>query len=147
MDGFGFVVPAVEQRQILSGSFSSVKYPGRAPDGQVLIRVFIGGALQAELLDLPDEGLQEIATRELAELMGIQGPPLLSRVARLPASMPQYYVGHQQRMAEILQRAAAAPGLFLTGNAYRGVGIPFCIQGGEKTAEQVVAYLKQLGDA
>ncbi len=145
MDGFGFVVPAVERRQILSGSFSSVKYPGRAPDGQVLIRVFMGGALQADLLELPDERLQEIATRELAELMGIVGPPLLSTVARLPGSMPQYYVGHQQRMAVILQRAAASPGLFLTGNAYQGVGIPFCIRGGEKTAERVVAYVKQLG--
>ncbi len=147
MDGFGFVVPAVEQRQILSGSFSSVKYPGRVPEGKVLMRVFMGGALQAELLDLPDDELQSIATRELAELMGITGPPLLCSVARLPGSMPQYYVGHQQRMAEILKRAEAAGGLFLTGNAYGGVGIPFCIRGGEKTAERVLAYLKQLHPA
>ncbi len=142
LDGFGFVVPAVENRKIISGSFSSVKYVGRAPEGHVLMRVFIGGALQAELVDLPDDQLTEIATRELAELLGIHGLPSLVRIARLPASMPQYYVGHRDRVAMIRERAASAGGLFLTGNAYGGVGIPFCIQGGEKTAEQVLEFLK-----
>lgn len=143
LDGFGFVVPAHEGRQVLSGSFVSVKYPGRAPEGQTLIRVFIGGALQAELLDLPDERLVAIAVRELQQLLGIDGPPGLRRVARLPASMPQYYVGHRQRVAAIQTRAAAAGGLFLTGNAYHGVGIPFCVHGGEQTAQRVVEYLRQ----
>ncbi len=142
MDGFGFVVPAVEKRKIISGSFSSVKYPGRAPDDQVLIRVFIGGALQAELLDLADDELKRIAVDELAELMGIKGAPLLTRIARLPASMPQYYVGHKERVEAIRQRAADAGGLFLTGNAFQGVGIPFCIFGGEKTAGRVIEFLK-----
>jgi len=141
MDGFGFVVPAIEKRKIISGSFSSVKYAGRAPEGKVLVRVFIGGALQAELLDLPDESLVAIARDELAELMGLRGAPLMSRVVRLPASMPQYYVGHKQRVASIREQEREVPGLFLTGNAFQGVGIPFCIRGAEKTAEQVVAYL------
>lgn len=141
MDGFGFVVPAAENRQILSGSFSSVKYPGRGPDGKVLMRVFIGGAMQPHLLELADDALSEIAVRELSELMGIRGAPLLARVARLPASMPQYYVGHKERVAEIHRRADSHPGLFLTGNAFQGVGIPFCIFGGEKTAQRVVQYL------
>jgi oxygen-dependent protoporphyrinogen oxidase len=141
LDGFGFVVPAVEKRKILSGSFSSVKYPGRAPDGHVLMRVFIGGALQPELVDLPDDQLTEIAVQELAELLGTRGEPSLVRIARLPASMPQYYVGHRQRVTEIRQRAASIGGLFLTGNAYDGVGIPFCIYGGEKTAQQVADYV------
>ncbi len=145
MDGFGFVVPAVENRRILSGSFSSVKYPGRAPDDKVLLRVFMGGALQAELLELPDDQLIDIAAQELAELMGIRGEPLLSRVARLPGSMPQYYVGHQQRMEAIQQRVSSLPGLFLTGNAFRGVGIPFCIHGGETTANRVVEFLNADG--
>ncbi len=142
MDGFGFVVPAVEKRKIISGSFSSVKYPGRAPDGQVLVRVFIGGALQAELVDLPDDELIRIAVDELAELMGIKGAPLLTRIARLPGTMPQYYVGHQERVAAIQSRADNAGGLFLTGNAFQGVGIPFCIRGGETTAERVLESLK-----
>jgi oxygen-dependent protoporphyrinogen oxidase len=140
MDGFGFVVPAAEKRSIISGSFSSVKYPGRAPDGWVLMRVFIGGALQADLVDLPDEQLTNIAKRELAELLRIQGEPASTRIARLPDTMPQYYVGHRDRVAVIRQRVASHKGLFLTGNAYGGVGIPFCVHGGEKTAEQVIDY-------
>lgn len=142
MDGFGFVVPAVEQREIISGSFASVKYPGRAPDGHVLLRVFIGGALQEELLELPDDRLLSIAHREMAQLLGIRGEPLLHRLARLPASMPQYYVGHGERVATIHQRAAAIRGLFLTGNAYEGVGVPVCIHGGEKAAQRVVDFLQ-----
>ncbi|MHB8865653.1 MAG: protoporphyrinogen oxidase [Pirellulaceae bacterium] len=144
MDGFGFVVPAVERRKVISGSFSSVKYPGRAPEGHVLIRVFIGGALQEELLGLPDEQLVDIARSELGELLGVRGEPLFHRIARLPASMPQYYVGHRQRVAAIRQRAAAAGGLFLTGNAYQGVGIPFCIYGAEKVAERVCEYCRSV---
>ncbi len=143
LDGFGFVVPAIEGRQILSGSFSSVKYPGRAPDGHVLVRVFVGGALQEELVDLPDDQLVEISQRELAELLGIRGPALFHRVARLPASMPQYYVGHRQHVATIHARAQAVGGLFLAGNAYHGVGIPFCIHGGERAAQRVADYLAQ----
>jgi oxygen-dependent protoporphyrinogen oxidase len=143
MDGFGFVVPAVENRQVISGSFSSVKYPGRAPEGHVLVRVFIGGALQEELVHLSDEQLVEIARRELGELLGAKGSPLFHRIARLPASMPQYYVGHRQRVTAIQQRVSNLPGLFVTGNAYHGVGIPFCIYGGEKTAERVQAYCQQ----
>jgi oxygen-dependent protoporphyrinogen oxidase len=143
MDGFGFVVPAVEKRQVISGSFSSVKYPGRAPEDHVLVRVFIGGALQEELVHLDDEKLVEIARSELGELLGAKGTPLFHRIARLPASMPQYYVGHRQRVAAIQQRVSNAAGLFVTGNAYHGVGIPFCIYGAEKTAERVQAYCQQ----
>ena len=137
LDGFGFVVPAVERRKIISGSFSSVKYAGRAPDGSCLIRVFIGGAMQQELVDLPDDQLREIAETELRELLGIRGDSNHARIARLPNTMPQYYVGHAQRVETIRDRAASKTGLFLTGNAFEGVGIPFCIRGGEQTAEQV----------
>lgn len=141
MDGFGFVVPIVEQRKILSGSFASVKYLGRAPEDEVVIRVFIGGACQPELLESTDEELRAIATRELAELMGISGEPLLTRIVRYPDTMPQYYVGHRERIQDIETRAGRLGGFFLTGNAYHGVGIPLCIHGGEKTASNVHAYL------
>jgi oxygen-dependent protoporphyrinogen oxidase len=142
MDGFGFVVPAVEKRRILSASFSSVKYPGRAPDGKVLIRVFMGGALQPELVELPDKKLEQVASEELAACMGIAGTPLSARIARLPCSMPQYYVGHKERVAAIEQRAEDARGLFVIGNALRGVGIPYCVRGAEQVAERLVEYLK-----
>lgn len=135
---FGFVVPAVERRRILAGSFSSVKFDGRAPDDGVLIRVFIGGALQSELAELPDQELTRIATEELGQLLGIAGTPRFADVARWPKSMPQYHVGHRQRVAAIEEAVAGHPGLALAGNAYHGVGIPHCIQSGEQAAERLL---------
>ncbi|MBI3839869.1 MAG: protoporphyrinogen oxidase, partial [Planctomycetia bacterium] len=90
LDGFGFVVPAVENRRILAGSFSSVKFAGRAPNGMVLVRVFFGGACQSELAELPDEELRTIAADELRALLGTQGAPVLCDIARWRHSMPQY---------------------------------------------------------
>jgi oxygen-dependent protoporphyrinogen oxidase len=141
MDGFGFVVPKAEKRKVISGSFSSVKYPGRAPEGYVLLRVFIGGAFQEDLAQLPDDQLVEIATAELGELMGVQGEPMLVRISRYLESMPQYYVGHGDRVGQIEQAANAWPGLYFTGSIFTGVGIPFCIHHAEQIAEQVVAKL------
>jgi protoporphyrinogen/coproporphyrinogen III oxidase len=142
LDGFGFVVPAVEKRQILAASFSSIKFPGRAPADQVLIRVFIGGACQEELLDLPDERLRAIATTELAELLGIHSEPLHVGITRWPRSMPQYHVGHIDLIDQIESRVESLPGLALAGNAYHGVGIPNCIHSGEQAAEKVIAQIE-----
>lgn len=136
LDGFGFVVPAVESRKILAGSFSSVKYPGRAPDDRVLIRVFVGGALQPHLAELPDDELVETTHRELADLLGVRGDPELTHVTRWQGAMPQYHLGHLDRIAQIEARVAALPGLELAGNAYHGVGIPQCIHSGQQAAER-----------
>jgi len=136
-DGFGFVVPRIERRQIIAGSYASEKFPGRAPQNEILIRVFIGGAIAPELAELPTDELQRIAHEELASLMRITGTPLWSEVARWPASMPQYAVGHLERIQKIERLAANHPGLALAGNAYRGVGIPQCIHSGELAAEAV----------
>jgi oxygen-dependent protoporphyrinogen oxidase len=141
LDAFGFVVPAVEKRRILAGSFSSVKFDGRAPGESVLIRVFIGGACQGELADLPDAELRAIAIEELAELLQIRGEPALVDIARWPRSMPQYHLGHLERVAAIEQAVARYRGLELAGNAYHGVGIPHCIHGGEQAAERMLAAL------
>ena len=105
--------------------------------------MFIGGALAPELAELPTDELQSIAHRELAELMRITGEPLWTDVARWPASMPQYQVGHLQRIAAIEARVAAIPGLALAGNAYHGVGIPQCIRSGEVAAEQIAEQQKE----
>ncbi len=142
LDSFGFVVPAIENRKILSASFSSVKFPGRAPDGKVLIRVFLGGALQAELLDLDDMQLRKIAEDELRDLLGTSGEPCLSQVYRWRASMPQYHLGHLARLKRINDCAANLPGLALAGNTYEGVGIPQCIRSGEQAAERVYVGIK-----
>ena len=139
LDGFGFVCPLVERRQILSASFSSVKYPGRAPAGCELFRVFMGGACQAELVDLPDARLRSIAIKELAELLLIKGDPVFDHISRWPSTMPQYHVGHTRLVANIQERVAQLPGLHLAGNAYHGVGMPHCIHSGETAAERITA--------
>ena len=142
LDGFGFVVPELEQRQILSVSFSSQKYLGRAPAGKVLLRVFLGGSSRPEMLEKPDDEIRSIVLSELAELLGTQGEPELFRLQRWPATMPQYHLGHLDRVAEIERVVAELPGLELAGNAYRGVGIPFCIRSGEQAAERAVAGVR-----
>jgi oxygen-dependent protoporphyrinogen oxidase len=143
LDGFGFVVPACEKRRILAGSFSSVKFAGRAPQEMVLVRVFVGGVCQSKLADLPDDELRRIAVDELRELLGTRGEPAFADVARWPRSMPQYHLGHRALVEAIETASARLPGLALAGNAYHGVGIPSCIHSGEAAAERIAAELEE----
>jgi oxygen-dependent protoporphyrinogen oxidase len=138
LDGFGFVVPRTENRALLAATFSSVKYPERAPDDRVLIRGFLGGALNARVLDEDDDALIALARRDLADALGVRAEPLLRRVARWPASMPQYRVGHLTRVETIERRLDSLPGLYLAGGAYRGVGIADCVRSGESAAERAL---------
>ena len=138
LDGFGFVVPHVERRALLAGTFSNLKYPCRAPDEWVLMRAFIGGALQPELVELDDDALVAAVRRELAALLGVRATPHLTRIARWRRAMPQYEVGHVERVARIRGRAAQL-GVHLAGNSYQGVGIPDCIRSGEDAAEGVIS--------
>lgn len=138
-NGSGFVVPIVENRRILAGSFSSQKFAGRAPPDRVLMRIFVGGALQPQLADLPDDDIRRLVLQELADLVGARGEPEFCEIVRWRAMMPQYHVGHLDLVAKIEQRAAGIPGLALAGNAYRGVGIPFCIKSGEQAAERIAS--------
>ena len=141
LDGFGFVVPAVERRRIIATSFASVKFGGRAPADRVLFRVFVGGALQPELLKFNDDQLQRLVREELADLLGAQGEPEFVTIARWSGVMPQYHVGHLDRVAGIEDRVAKLPGLELAGNAYHGVGIPHCIHTGERAAEALLVRI------
>jgi protoporphyrinogen/coproporphyrinogen III oxidase len=142
LDGFGFVVPQIEGRKIVAGSFASNKFPGRAPHDDVLIRTFVGGSLQPELMELPDDELRRLVQYELADLLTITGQPKFTDIARWPFSMPQYHVGHLSRVERIEQLAERWPGLALAGNAYHGVGVPQCIASGEAAAERVIAQCK-----
>ena len=137
LDGFGFVVPRTERRAVFACTFSSVKYPGRAPEGHVLLRCFVGGALNEGLLESDDRALVDAARDELREALGITAEPVLTRVARWTKAMPQYHVGHGGRVETIEQCAAALPGLHLAGGAYHGVGIADCVRSGEAAAERV----------
>jgi oxygen-dependent protoporphyrinogen oxidase len=138
LDGFGFVVPRTEGRALLACTFSSVKYPGRAPDGLVLLRGFLGGALGGHVLNAEDAELVARARDELRAALGITAEPVVTRCRRHPASMPQYHVGHLDRVEAIERRVAGLPGLALAGAAYRGVGIADCVRSGEAAAERLL---------
>ncbi len=144
LDGFGFVVPLIEGRKILSASFSSVKFSGRAPEQSVLLRVFIGGACQPELAELSQSELISLALRELRDLLGVKREPRAVDVAHWPAAMPQYHVGHVQRIQRVRRLTAEHSGLELAGKSYDGVGIPSCIRSGEQAAEQLLKHTKLL---
>ena len=141
LNGFGFVVPFVEKRTVMACTFSSVKFSGRAPEGYVLLRAFVGGALQPEMFELDEEDMVRQVRNDLRELLGIQTPPLFARVAKWPTSMPQYHVGHLERMTRLQQLVSTLPGLATAGNAYTGPGIPDCIRSGETAADLVAQTL------
>jgi len=142
--GLGFVVPARERRALLACTYSSRKFPGRAPEGCELLRAFVGGVRRPELAALDTDATIALVRGELRELLGITAPPLLTRVRHHVHAMPQYGVGHLDRVAEIERRAAAAPALLLAGAAYRGVGIPDCVRSGEAAAEAALRYLESV---
>lgn len=139
LDAFGLVVPAIERREILAVSFTSRKFPDRAPAGCVQLRTFVGGAMQPQLMQLSDAELTQLVARELASILGVIGKPDFTIVSRWMRSMPQYHVGHLDLMATVERDLAAFPRLALAGNAYHGVGIPDCIHSGEEAAERVFA--------
>lgn len=135
LNGFGFVVPFVEKRSLIACTFSSVKFLGRAPEGHVLLRAFAGGALQPDIFALNESEMVARVEADLSELLGINEAPLFVEAAKWERSMPQYEVGHLDRVSEIENLGAELPGLRLAGNAYRGAGIPDCIRSGEAAAE------------
>lgn len=139
LDGMGFVVPAIEKRTLFACSFSSVKFAGRAPNDQVLLRAFVGGALQPEQYELTDDVMQYAVGQELRQLLGITREPLHTTISRHLQSMPQYHLGHLQRVARIESLVSRLPGLVLAGNAYHGVGIPDCIHSGDNAARTLLA--------
>ncbi len=139
LDAAGLVIPRTAGRRALAVSFSSSKFPHRSPPGCVLVRVFLGGALDPESLALDDEGLVSLAVAEVASLIGATGRPRLVQVDRWAHAMPQYHVGHAERVARIESAVARHPGLALAGAAYRGVGIPQVIASGQAAAAKARA--------
>lgn len=139
LDGFGFVVPFIEKRSLIACTFSSVKFPGRAPDDHVLLRAFAGGALQPEMFALDD--IETRIEADLRELLGINGDPLFAETAKWERSMPQYEVGHLDRVTAIENELDRLTGLTLAGNSYRGAGIPDCIRSGEIAADRILKSL------
>lgn len=144
LDGYGFVVPRVEGRPLLACTWTSSKFPHRAPEGAVLLRCFLGRAGQEEVVWLDDEALLRLIRAELADILGIWAEPILVRIFRWPRAMPQYVLGHLERLEAIQAHLARLPGLYLTGSAYHGVGLPDGIRAGAQTAEAILRDLVTL---
>jgi oxygen-dependent protoporphyrinogen oxidase len=136
--GFGFLVPPRERRDILGALYISSAFPFRAPGGGTLLTALMGGAHRPELLARDDEGLVQAARGELASLMAIQRAPTMTQVFRWPRAIPQYNVGHAQRVQDVLAQANRWPGLWLGGNAYRGAGVADCVRAAKELGQQLV---------
>jgi oxygen-dependent protoporphyrinogen oxidase len=141
LDGYGFVVPSREGRTIMATTFSSVKFEGRARDGDVLLRSFVGGAKRGDLVSLSDDALLRAVRNDVEAILSIRGDPHLTHICRWPAAMPQYTLEYPHQLATINEHLEQLPGIFLTGSAYAGIGISDCIRHGRDVAEQVQAYV------
>jgi len=142
LNGFGFVVPKVEKRKIMAATWTSVKFSLRAPDDSVLIRCFVGGSKDTSLLGASDEEMVRTVRQELKDIMGIDAEPVLSRVFRWMNSMPQYTIGHEERIDWIDERVAGYPGFYLVGSAYHGIGISDSVRYAEIVAKKVLHHIK-----
>jgi protoporphyrinogen/coproporphyrinogen III oxidase len=143
LDGYGYVVTRSERTDVLACTWTSSKWEGRAPDGRALVRVYAGRFGGRDLTTEPDAVLVELARDELGTI-GISAEPVLTRVHRWPHGMPQYVLGHPDRLEQIDEALDEHPGLALAGAAYRGVGIPDCIASGEHAAESLARTLARV---
>lgn len=143
LDGYGFLVPASEGLETLGMIWTSSIYPQHAPGGHVSLRAMLGGSRSPGVLSKTDEELVELVERETGAALGIRGRSVAGRVYRYEQAIPQYEVGHQARLEGIEALLSGFPGLFLTGNSYRGVSVNDCLRDGKRTAGQVSSYLEE----
>ena len=146
LNGYGYIIPRAEGRSILACTWTSTKFPHRAPDGYGLMRAFIGRAGDDDVINLSDEQLLQMVRDELHDVLGITAAPMLHRIFRWPKAMPQYTLGHLDRLAVIDRQLIDHPGLFVAGNAYRGIGLPDCIASGETAANQAAVYVQTVAE-
>ena len=140
-NAFGVLCPARERSALLAVTYSSTKWPGRAPKGKVLLRAFVGGPQNQAVMKKSNDELMAIVDSELRAILGIKPEvkPLWTRFFRWQDSMPQYTMGHLDRVALIEERSKGVSGLALAGGSYRGVGLPNCIESGEQGVTKVLA--------
>lgn len=140
--GFGVLVSRQEKLQVKAISWSSTKFAYRASEGYVLIRCFIGTAEDEGIVYQSNEEILKVVKEELKKIMGVNSEPILTKIYRWENSMPQYLLGHEERVRFIEQRLADKyPGLYLIGNAYRGIGISDCIYNATRVAERAIEFL------
>ncbi len=145
LDGFGYIVPQRLWADLLGSQWCSSIFPGRAPDGCVLLRAICGGWHRQDLASWEADRLVEAVRRHYHQVLGIAAAPVFHRIVRWPRGIPQYHLGHLERVRRIEVRAGAHRGLFLTGNALHGVAMNDCTEQAEVTADRVAAYLAAAG--
>lgn len=142
MEAFGFLCPMCEKRNIMAVTYSSTKWNHRTPGEEyVLLRAFVGGARNQELVMLSDDEIIKMVRKELKDIIDLDADPVMTKIYRWVKGMPQYTLGHLDRVAAVEERAAKIPGLYITGGSYRGVGVGDCADVGAKAAEKAVEYL------
>lgn len=139
--GFGFLVPRSEGKRIRACTFVHNKFPHRAPGDCALIRCFLGGTRDEEILTTSEEEILAIVGRELRETMGLDAEPRFARIYKWRGAMAQYAVGHLERLERIEYLCGQLRGLFLAGNGYRGIGVPDCIRSGADAANHALISL------
>jgi oxygen-dependent protoporphyrinogen oxidase len=142
LQGFGFVVPRIEGRDLIAATWTSLKWPHRAPPQDVSVRCYLGGVGREAILQRDDEALVQCVREELASIVGLQATPHYVEVNRWNRAMPQYTIGHLDRLAQMEAALSRFGGLAVTGAGYRGVGLPDCIRDGAETAAKLLRYLQ-----
>jgi oxygen-dependent protoporphyrinogen oxidase len=135
--GFGFLVPGTEGRKMLACTFVHKKFSHRAPGGAALLRCFFSSSRVSDLLSFNDEALQELARKELKEILRLDQRPRFARTFRWDVAMPQYEVGHLERVAQMESMLAGQPGLKIIGNSFYGIGVPDCIKSARQAVEKI----------
>jgi len=138
LDGFGFLIPNREGRKILGTLWDSSVFPNRAPDGYVLLRSMLGGVRNSELALKDEETLIRVVLDELSNIMEIKAQPDFAKVYTHEKGIPQYSPGHERRLHEMHGIVSRFRGLYITGNAYRGIGVNDCIENSYKLAERII---------
>jgi oxygen-dependent protoporphyrinogen oxidase len=141
VQGFGFVVPRIEERDLIAATWTSLKWPHRAPPDRLMVRCYVGGAGRESILELDDAALVVRVKTELKQICGIDVEPSYVEVNRWMNAMPQYQLGHLERLSQAEVALSRYGGVVLTGSAYRGIGIPDCIREGAVAADKVIRYL------
>jgi len=139
--GFGFLVPRSEGRRMLAATFVHNKFPHRAPDNRAIVRCFLGGARDEQILQVSEAGILEIVRAELRQIIGLNAEPLFARVYKWKSAMAQYSVGHLERLQRIESLRQKLPGLALAGNGYNGIGVPDCVRSGAEAAGKILAEM------
>jgi oxygen-dependent protoporphyrinogen oxidase len=139
--GFGFLVPRSAGHRMLAATFVHNKFPHRAPENRAIVRCFLGGARDEQILESSEEEILAIVRRELRQIIALDAEPLFARVYKWKSAMAQYSVGHLERLQRIESLRQKLPGLALAGNGYSGIGVPDCVRSGAEAATKILAEM------